>query len=110
MNATITTNHGTLTGRSVETIIRREYGPRSTIRWSHDASSPDAGLIVEPARESYSVLATLISYEGTSETRDGARAARAEDEEFLATPAGARALAGLDADWDAWDAMHEDND
>ena len=59
---TIHTTHGVYTGRSVETIIRREYGRKASVRWTADANNPAAGMIVEWVRadgDVYNVLATL---------------------------------------------------
>jgi len=65
MTATIRTNHGTYTGRTVSTTVRREYGRRATVRWSADPNAPEAGLIVEPASTGgHLVLATLRDYDG----------------------------------------------
>lgn len=108
MNATITTNHGTYTGRSVETIVRREYGHNARVLWSRDASAPHAGTIVKPAGEASFVLANLISYDGRSDTIDQAKIESAADRKFLASIEGQMALTAADAEWATWDAMHED--
>lgn len=110
MNATITTNHGTYAGRTVETIVHREYGRRAEVMWSKDANDHRAGTIVQPSRESYTVLASLISYEGRSEAVEAAADERSADGAFLASPEGAAALAGLDAEWRAFGPVIEDEE
>ena len=58
---TIATTHGEYTGRTVETIIRREYGRKAT---------RSGNLIIEPAvTGGYSVLGTLIWTEVDGEVR-----------------------------------------
>lgn len=49
-------------GLTVETIVRREYGRRATVRWSADPNDPNVGQIVVPARfGGYEVLGTIHS-------------------------------------------------
>lgn len=48
---TIKTNHGTYTGRTVDTIIRREYGRHAQFRPASDPNSPEVGLVVRPDRQ-----------------------------------------------------------
>ena len=70
---TIYTNHGEFTGRTVESIIRREYGRKATFRPSANPNSPEAGMIVEPNaydRQAFNVLATVYSWEGKREARE----------------------------------------
>lgn len=50
MRTIISTQHGTFTGRSVETIIRREYGRKSEFRGSADRNSPERGMVVRGTR------------------------------------------------------------
>ena len=66
---TITTNHGTYTGRTVESIIRREYGRKARIWWSADRNDPKAGRIVEWAKkaDAWAVQGILHSYDGIRE-------------------------------------------
>ena len=63
MLITIHTSHGSYDGRTVESIVRREYGRAAFVRWSRDRNDPRAGYIVRhvPACGSDTVLATLIS-------------------------------------------------
>lgn len=49
MTATITTEHGDFTGRTVDSIIRREYGRAAYLRPSYDPNDPAVGLIVADA-------------------------------------------------------------
>ena len=65
MRTTITTEHGTYTGRSVETIIRREYGRKAEFKGSADRNSPHAGLVVrwDERAGGFHVLATVRSIE-----------------------------------------------
>lgn len=69
MSAAITTTHGEFTGRTVQTIVRREYGRTARIQWSADSNNPAAGLIVRDDKHGTHVLATLRSYDGAV-TRD----------------------------------------
>lgn len=47
MAASITTDHGTYTGRTVASIIRREFGRKAYVQWSPDPSRPTAGVILQ---------------------------------------------------------------
>ena len=68
---TISDHHGrrTLTGRTVESIIRREYGRTTEIRWSRDRQATEVGHIVQWSNraDAYRVLGRLISWDGTCE-------------------------------------------
>jgi hypothetical protein len=64
MAAQITTNHGTYAGRTVQSIVRREYGRRARVKWSADRNDPYAGMVVRDDRYGTHVLATLRSVEG----------------------------------------------
>jgi hypothetical protein len=68
MAARITTTHGTFTGRTAQSIVRREYGRTARIRWYADRNDPAAGMIVRHDRHGTRVLATLRSAEGAIET------------------------------------------
>lgn len=62
MTTTITTTHGTFTGRTVETILHRAHGRKAAFQPTY---GPHAGLVVEPAGDhSLRVLATVIDVEG----------------------------------------------
>lgn len=60
-NTTITTQHGTFTGQTVQSIIRREYGRRAEFKGSADRNTPHAGKVVrwENRLNGYHVLATV---------------------------------------------------
>jgi len=45
---TIRCKMGVHSGRTVETIVRREYGRTAFVRWSADRNSPELGQIVKP--------------------------------------------------------------
>ncbi|MBU8841234.1 hypothetical protein [Mycolicibacterium goodii] len=65
MAASITTDHGTYTGRTVASIIRREFGRKAYVQWSPDPSRPTAGVILQRLSEVELLeLARLHSYEG----------------------------------------------
>ena len=49
MTARISTKHGIYKGKTVESIIRRVYGQKATIRFSADRNSPEVGMVVTPA-------------------------------------------------------------
>jgi hypothetical protein len=68
MTAQITTSHGTFTGRTAQSIVRREYGRTARIVWSADRNNPAAGMIVRRDRYGTHVLATLYAAEGAIET------------------------------------------
>lgn len=70
MNASITTEHGTYTGRTVESIIRREYGRSAIVHWSSDRNAPEAGMVLSgrPGQDGARVLATLRRAEGDRDT------------------------------------------
>lgn len=73
---TIRTKMHVYSGRTVETIVRREYGRTAFVRWSADRNSPELGQIVKPVdarrrrpdtfitrrfgHDSYLVLDTLL--------------------------------------------------
>ena len=57
--SSITTNHGTFTGKTVESIVRREYGRKAIVH---------GGFIVKPEGEQrFTVLADLRAVEGERE-------------------------------------------
>lgn len=68
MAAQITTTHGTYTGRTAQSIVRREYGRDARIRWSADRNNPSAGMVVRTDQYGTHVLATLHAAEGAIET------------------------------------------
>jgi len=68
MAAQITTTHGEFTGRTAQSIVRREYGRRARVKWSADRNDPAAGMVVRTDRYGTHVLATLYAAEGTIET------------------------------------------
>jgi hypothetical protein len=69
---TVKTNHGTYTGRTLDSIVRREYGRRAEALRSPDPNSPTWGQVVEPVAArlrarglcGYNVLARIISIDG----------------------------------------------
>lgn len=64
--ATLTTEHGTYTGRTVATIVRREYGRNASIEWSGDQHAVYPGQITRPSRQwgTREVLATVRHHDG----------------------------------------------
>lgn len=44
---TVRTTHGTYTGKSLETIIRREYGPKAVAQRDGDINAPRWGAVIE---------------------------------------------------------------
>lgn len=68
MAAQITTTHGEFTGRTAQSIVRREYGRRARVRWYADRNAPAAGMIVRRDRYGTHVLATLYAAKGEIET------------------------------------------
>lgn len=63
--ASIRTTAGEFTGRSAETIVRREFGRTAEIRWSADRNRPNAGLIIKRYKHGTRVLAVLNSVSST---------------------------------------------
>jgi hypothetical protein len=62
MTASITTEHGTYTGKAPESIVRREYGRDARIEFSADRNAPQVGMVLrrDPLNHNASfVLATL---------------------------------------------------
>lgn len=61
MTTTIALSNGDrLTGRTADSIIRREYGKKAFLQGSHDPNSPHLGQILEPAPHGgYLVRATV---------------------------------------------------
>ena len=52
-------------GRTVETIVRRLYGPKATIRYAADRNRPEVGVIVTPAGQNqWNVHARLFAISG----------------------------------------------
>jgi hypothetical protein len=68
MAAQITTTHGVFTGRTAQSIVRREYGRAARVRWYADRNNPAAGMIVRRDKYGTHVLATLYAAEGAIET------------------------------------------
>ncbi|BBU22147.1 hypothetical protein [Mycobacterium xenopi] len=48
---TVKTDHGTYTGRSVDSIVRREYGRSAQARQSADPNSPIWGQVIKPGSD-----------------------------------------------------------
>lgn len=71
MTATLRTSHGTYTGRTLESIIRREYGRKAYIWGATDH-------IVYTDQYGTHVLATIIDWEGRSEAAEAYDAEQAE--------------------------------
>ena len=70
---TIHTTHGVYTGRSLGSIVRREYGRRAVVTWAADPNDPNAGMITEAAPTdpgASNVLATLHWVEEDGATPD----------------------------------------
>jgi len=70
MTARISTQHGVYKGKTVESIIRRVYGQKATLRYSADRNSPEVGLVVTPAYKNagvYNVEAKVQWIEGDHE-------------------------------------------
>lgn len=89
---TITTNHGTYTGRTLESIIRREYGRRAFVRPSRSRDASQAGQIIQEAQGNtggYEVLAVLHSWEGRSEETEREQAEQEATAAALAAQWGA---------------------
>lgn len=64
MNSTIDTSEGTFTGRTVDSIVRREFGRTAEVRVIADPNSPTYGMVVKADRHqvaAYHVLATIYS-------------------------------------------------
>lgn len=66
MTVSITLRGGiTYTGKSVETIIRREFGPTAEFWPTRDRTSPEAGMIVAPVPYedlgAFNVLADVLT-------------------------------------------------
>lgn len=59
--ATVTTNHGTYSGRTVESIIRREYGRKAHLLGCNIVTSDQHG---------HHVLGRVIDCEGRSEAAE----------------------------------------
>lgn len=61
---------GTYTGRTIETIIRREYGPKAEFWPNRDPNGPEAGMIVSPVPYedlgAYNILAEVLAVEETT--------------------------------------------
>ena len=57
-------------GKTVESIVRRLYGKKASIRYSADSNSTETGLIVTPAHKNpgaYNVHARVFAVEGDRE-------------------------------------------
>ena len=63
--STLTTNHGTFTGRTLESIIRREYGRDAYLVLPADRNAPHAGRVARTDLYGVQVLATVRSFERT---------------------------------------------
>lgn len=72
MSATITTEHGEFSGRTVASIVRREYGRDAEFRPSADPNEPRAGIVTRwlPKADAHAVLATVYRVEGETQSRD----------------------------------------
>jgi len=72
MKTTLTTTNGeTLTGRTIDSIIRREYGRKCYVIVSSDRNDPRFGLICREAIDRHhAVLGRIVSVDGWIE-RDG---------------------------------------
>lgn len=112
MNATIDTSKGTFTGRTIDSIVRREFGRTAEVRVSADPNSPTYGMAVKAARHGgYDVLATIYSAQEGSAAVDYMIDVYDEDSDGLVAvdarnlpPATLRALrseAGAAGDFDA---------
>lgn len=55
----LATNHGVYTGRTVDTIVRREYGRKAEARRSADPNSPHWGMVTHTDRYGAHVDATI---------------------------------------------------
>ncbi|HKM25712.1 MAG TPA: hypothetical protein VJY40_08755 [Corynebacterium sp.] len=57
----------TYTGRTIDTIIRREFGPRAFFRPSANRESPEGGVILEPVPYDntgvFNILADVLTIE-----------------------------------------------
>ena len=71
----ITTEHGTYTGQTIDSIIRREYGRKASYNPTADQNPAHRGQIVEPSEydiHAFQVLATVYDYTpGDYEKRGG---------------------------------------
>ena len=63
--ATLTTNHGTFTGRTPESIIRREYARDAYLVLPAYRDAPHAGRVARTDLYGTHVLATVHSFERT---------------------------------------------
>jgi len=70
LTARIRTTDGWHAGKTVESIVRREYGRTATIRWSADRNSPEAGMIVKTGPHGTTVVTSLIYAEGKLDNGD----------------------------------------
>ena len=60
MTVRLHTDRGELTGRTIASVVRREYGRRAIVRVSPDPNSPTYGLVVQPIETStYAVLGAI---------------------------------------------------
>jgi len=64
MKTTIHTNHGRLSGRTIDTIVHREYGRTAFWRTAKDHNSPFYGQILKPAkidgRNTFIVVSNIV--------------------------------------------------
>ena len=67
--ATLTTNHGTFTGRTPESIIRREYGRDASLVLSAYRDASHAGRVARTGLYGVHALATVHSFERTEVAR-----------------------------------------
>ena len=70
LTARIRTTDGWHAGKTVESIVRREYGRGAAIRWSADRNSPEAGMIVKTGPHGTTVVSSLIYAEGKLDNGD----------------------------------------
>lgn len=64
MNTTIDTSKGAFAGRTIDSIVRREFGRTAEVRVSADPNSQTYGMVVKADRHqvsAYHVLATIYS-------------------------------------------------
>ena len=67
--STLTTNHGTFTGRTPESIIRREYGRDAYLVLPAYRGAPHAGRVARADLYGVHVLATVYGFERTEAAR-----------------------------------------
>lgn len=58
---TITTTHGEFRGRTIDSIVRREYGRSAEARRSADRNAPEWGMVVRTDEHGTHVLARIFT-------------------------------------------------